>query len=115
MGMTETASRIIARFGQTGTFLRRGEQTGGEPWNPTFGPDTEHPATVAVVDYEQGQRSDSAIQADDLRALVSVEGLDITPTVAERLRVGTREFAVVRVTPLAPDGVTRFYDVQVRR
>ena len=115
MGMTETASRIIKRFGQPGTFNRRGEQTGGEAWNPTYGPDTQHPATVAVVAYEQERRDGSLIQANDLRVLVSVEGLDIVPTLADRLVVGTREFSLANVTPLAPDGVVRFYDLQVRR
>ena len=69
MGMIETASRIIAQFGQAGTFERPGEP-GGDPWAPTPGTPTFHPATVAVVTYDQSYRDGTLIQANDLRVLV---------------------------------------------
>lgn len=114
MGMIETASRIIAKFGQVGTFERKGEVT-GPPFDPTFGPSTFHDATVAVVTYDQSYRDGTLIQANDLRVLVSVKGLDIVPSVSDRLSVGTAEFSIANVMPLAPDGVVRFYGLQVRR
>ncbi len=114
MGMIETASRIIARLGQAGTFERPGAD-GGTPWAPEPGEPTLHPATVAVVTYDQSYRDGTLIQANDLRVLVSVEGLDIAPTTADRLIVGAAEYVIVNVAPLGPDGVPRFYDLQVRR
>ena len=114
MGMIETASRIIARFGQAGTFERPGAD-GGTPWAPEPGEPTLHPATVAVVAYEQDHRDGTLIQANDLRVLVSVEGLDIVPSVSDRLLVGADDFFIAKVEPLGPDGVARFYDLQVRR
>ncbi len=114
MGMTETASRIIKRFGQPGTFERPGPP-GGDPWAPTPGVPTYHDATVAVVTYEQEHRDGTLIQANDLRVLVSVEGLDIVPKLSDRLAIGGIEYSLANVTPLAPDGVVRFYDLQVRR
>lgn len=114
MGMIEMASRIIARFGQTGTFERPGEP-GGTPWAPEPGEPTYHTATVAVVDYEQEHRDGTLIQANDLRVLVSVEGLDIVPTLADRLTIGGAEYSIANVTPLAPDGTARMYELQVRR
>lgn len=114
MGMIETASRIIKRFGQMGTFERAGEP-GGDPWNPTPGTPTFHTATVAVVDYDQEHRDGTLIQSDDVRALVSVEGLTITPKLSDRLSVGGHEYTVMHVTPLAPDGIARMYELQVRR
>lgn len=110
--MTETASRIIARFGQAGTIVRV-ENVGNE-WEPVQ-TETAHPVTVAIVDYSQEVRTGTLIGSDDLRALVSVEGLDIVPTTADRLRIGADEFTIVRVSPHAPDGVARFQDMQVRR
>lgn len=114
MGMTETASRIIKRFGQTGTFERASTPT-GDAWNPTPGTPTTYTATVAVVDYEQQHRDGELIRADDLRVLVSVEGLDTVPTLADRLTIGGDAYCIAKVTPLAPDGTPRFYDLQVRR
>lgn len=114
MGMIETASRIIKRFGQTGTFERAGAP-GGTPWAPEPGEPTYHTATVAVVNYEQEHRDGTLIQANDLRVLVSVEGLGIVPTLADKLTVGGAEYSIANVTPLAPDGTARMYDLQVRR
>jgi len=114
MGMIETASRIIARFGQSGTFERPGVQS-GPPYAPVYGDPTLHPATVAVVTYDQAYRDGTLIQANDLRILVSVEGLDIVPTVSDRLTVGGVQGASINLAPLGPDGVARFYDMQVRR
>ncbi|SDE96438.1 hypothetical protein SAMN05421538_11813 [Paracoccus isoporae] len=114
MGMIETASRIIKRFGQTATFERPGE-SGGTPWDPEPGTPTFHTAIVAVVDYEQEHRDGTLIQANDLRVLVSVVGLDIVPNLADRLTIGGAEYSIANVTPLAPDGTVRMYDLQVRR
>jgi len=112
MGMTETASRIIARFGQAGAFERTSEQL--NPWDPP-GTTTTHPATVAVVTYDQDHRDGTLIRADDLRVLVSVAGLDIEPAVSDKLIVGGETYNIVHVAPLGPDGVPRFHDLQVRK
>lgn len=114
MGMIETASRIIARFGQEGTFERPGP-SGGDPWNPTPGEPTYHDATVGVVTYDNEHRDGTLIQMNDLRVLVSVEDLDIAPNVSDRLHIGSAEYSIVKVSPLGPDGVPRFYDLQVRQ
>jgi len=113
MGMIETASRLIAQWGQAGTFVRPGEADEGV-YPPIPGEPTYHAAKVAVVDYTSEDRDGTNIQANDLRALVSVEGLSITPDNGDSLTVAGKTFSVVRVVPLAPDGVARFYDVQVR-
>lgn len=113
MGMTETASRIIAKFGQAG-FIERPGDGGGTPWEPEPSEPVLHDATIAVVNYDLSNVGGTLIQAGDLRALVSVEGLDIAPSVSDRLIVGDKDFAIVTAIPIAPDGVPRFYDVQVR-
>lgn len=112
MGMIEKASRIIARFGQAGVL--RQTVNGGDPWAPVQ-IETDTPVTVAVVDYAQEVRDGTLIQSGDLRALVSVEGLDVSPTTADSLIVGGVEYVIARIAPLAPDGVVRFFDMQVRR
>ena len=117
MGMIETASRIIKRFGQAGTLIKpaEGPTEPQNPWDePGEGEPTLHPVTVAVVDYEQEHRDGTLIQANDLRALVSVEGLDTAPTLADTLTIAGTHYNIARVMPLAPDGVVRFWELQVR-
>lgn len=113
MGMIETASRIIARYGQAGTFERPGP-SGGDPWNPTPGEPTYHDATVGVLTYDNEHQDGTLIQMNDLRVLVSVEGLNIEPNVSDRLHIGPVAYTIVKVSLLGPDGVPCFYDLQVR-
>lgn len=112
--MTAMASRLIARWGQAAEIEVPGEMTGPE-YAPVQGPPTLHPCTVALTDYETEERDGTLIAADDVRALVSVDGLSIAPTTADKLLIGGDPFTIVRVAPLAPDGVARFYELQVRR
>ena len=129
MGVTEqtaVASRIIKRFGQAGT-LRQIENM-GDPWAPVQ-VETDHPVTVALTQYDNELRGGTLIGASDLKALVSVEGLTVTPTTADKLAIGmtpdqvaAAEAAlepvtwheIARVSPAAPDGVARFHELQVR-
>lgn len=123
---TKVASRIIARFGQAGT-LRQFENIG--PAHAPVQDATDHAVTVALTEYDVELRGGTLIGASDLRALVSVEGLAVTPTTADKLAAGMTpdEVAaaeealepvawheVVRVSPAAPDGVARFWELQVR-
>ena len=113
MGMIDTASQLIAKWGQEGTFVRPGEAD-NSTYPPSPGTPTNHAAMVCVVDYTSEERAGTNIQTNDVRALVSVEGLDIIPNGADSLMVAGKTLSVVRVVPLAPDGVPRFYDIQVR-
>ena len=123
---TAAASRIIKRFGQAGT-LRQIENVGTE-WAPVQVA-TDHAVTVALAEYDAELRGGTLIGTSDLKALVSVEGLTVTPTTADKLAVGMTpdEVAaaeavlepvtwheVARVSPAAPDGVARFHELQVR-
>lgn len=112
--MTAMATRLIGRWGQAAEIERPGEMTGPE-YAPVQGPPTLHPCTVALTDYAQEHRDGTLVRADDLRALVSVDGLTVTPTVADKLVVDGGTFSIVRVAPVGADGVPRYYELQVRR
>ncbi len=111
--MGRTASRIIAKYGQAATFER--STISQDPRDPVS-PPTFHPATVAIATDAQlyGDRR-TLIQSNDLKALVSIEGLDIVPKTSDGLTVGGVEYTVLSVTMLAPDGVTRFFELKVSR
>ena len=110
MGMTDTATRLIKRFGQAATLTKPGEPT-GDPWNPVIGPPTAYTVTVAVTEYTIEERATSLIQESDLRVFMAA---GVEPSTADTLIIGGNEYSVHRVGTLGPDGVVICYDMQVR-
>jgi len=111
MGMIETASRIIARFGQSATLTKPGAVS-GPSYAPVYGPAVDHPVTVAVTEYTVEDRANTSRSDSDLRVFMAA---GVAPTTADKLTIGGVEYSLQRVGTLGPDGVTRFYDLQVRR
>ena len=112
MGMTDTATKLIKRFGQAAV-LRKPGAPGGTPWDPQPGTPSDHAVTVAVTDYTIEQRANTAINQSDLRVFMAVS--DAMPTTADTLVIGGEDYTVVSVSTLGPDGVTICFDMQVRR
>ena len=111
MGMTDTATRLIKRFGQAATLVKPGEQS-GPAYEPTYGPDIEHPVTVAVTEYTTEELDGSLITADDLRVFMTA---GFEPITADKLSIGGTNYAIQRVGILGPDGVVICYELQVRK
>ncbi|MEL7690535.1 hypothetical protein [Citromicrobium bathyomarinum] len=116
MGMTQTASRLIAKHGQAATLLRAGP--GGEdPFGaPIPGEDVEYDCTILTATYaiELKLLAGGFLDVDDQRVFVSVDGLAITPETSDRIEIDGTEYAIGRVSPLAPAGDVLFYELQVR-
>ena len=117
MGLTpETAIRLIARHGQPAEILRVGAQVSDGGGGTTPGATTAYPARVFVASYELEDRQSGAgiVEADDRKVLVSVDDLSITPEPGDVLRIAGAEPRVIRASPVAPDGVVLFWEVQTR-
>ena len=114
MGLSAIASRLIANYGEAGVFERPTE-TEESTYPPTVGGSTFHPATVAVVSYELGDRDGSNIQVNHLRALTSIEGLGIEPSNGDKLAVAGQSYSILNVERITRRGVALFYDIQVVR
>lgn len=117
MGLTpETATRLIKRHGQPAEILREGPPVSDGGGGSTPGPQVPYPARVFVASYELSDLQSGAgiIEADDRKVLVSVEGLTITPEPGDVLRITGAKPRIVRVSPVAPDGVVLFWEVQTR-
>lgn len=114
--MKQTASRLIAKYGQAATLLRRGEETQDPFGEPIFGPDTEHPVTIMSATYAVELQFIAAglMDVGDRRILLSAEGLTVTPTTFDRLRIDGEVFRTIRVSPLSPAGEVLFWELQVR-
>lgn len=108
-----TANRLIDRFGQAGTIVRRGAATGDE-WNPTFAADAPHACRVVETDYTAREIDGTLIQASDKKLLVAVSGLTITPTPDDRITVGGKTYEIVTVKTLQPGGTVILYEIQGR-
>lgn len=116
MGLTQTATRLIAKYGQTAEFIRpsQGEPDGFGGFTP--GPETAYPCTATVATFTVNEEFIAAglMNVGDQRVLVSVDGLTITPETTDKLRIGTTTLGIVRVVPHAPGGTLYFWEVQAR-
>ncbi|MAC81773.1 MAG: hypothetical protein CML66_27370 [Rhodobacteraceae bacterium] len=116
MGMTQTASRLIAKYGQSATLLRPGEGTTDGLGGYTPGPDTGYPCTAFVATFTTNEEFIAAglMDVGDQRVLVSVDGLTIEPKTTDKIRIGAITLGIVRVVPHAPGGILFFWEVQAR-
>lgn len=116
MGMTETATRLIANYGQDAELLRAGEGTYDEYGGYVPGEDMAHPCKALVATFTVNEEFISAglMDVGDLRVLVSVEQLTIEPETTDKLKIGATTLGIVRVVPHAPGGTLFFWEVQAR-
>lgn len=116
MGLKETASRLIAKHGQAIEILRQGPDVpdGYGGFDP--GPITTYAAVAVSAAYaiELQLIAGGLLGVGDQRLLVAVEGLTITPTTEDQVRIDGIEFRTIRVSPLAPAGEVIFWEMQVR-
>lgn len=116
MGLTEKATRLIAKYGQPAEVIREGQ---GEPdgfggFQP--GPETSYPCTAMVATFTVNEEFIAAglMDVGDLRVLVSVDGLTITPETTDKLLIDGDTLGIKSVVPHAPGGTLYFWEVQAR-
>ena len=116
MGLTETATRLIAKHGQDAELLRPGPGTPDGMGGTIPGPDTAYPCTAFVATFTVNEEFIAAglMDVGDQRVLVAVEGLTITPETTDKIKIGTSVLGIVRVVPHAPGGTLYFWEVQAR-
>ncbi len=107
-----TAERLIAKFGQKG-ILRRITSTGPD-YDPVQSSE-DFPCSLVDLDRSQAHIAETLIQRGDRMVYLSTEGLPITPTLADKLLIGSAEHAIVDLQPLSPGGTVVFWQLQVRR
>jgi len=112
MSMTDTATRLIKRFGQSAILRQPGAPT-GDPWNPTPGTPVDNAVIVAVTEYTIEERNVAAIADSDLRVFMAAGS--VAPSTADKLVIGGIEYSISRVGILGPDGVVICFELQVRR
>ena len=103
-----TAARLIKAYGQTGAVTRI--VSSGPAYDPVQTSEP-HPCMLAVLDIDLSKVDETLIEATDKMAYVSVVGLPIEITTADRITIGAKEHAIKIVRPLSPAGVTVYYEL----
>lgn len=106
--MQATAQRLISKRGQQGTVTRI--VSSGPAYDPVQTPEP-HPCTLVVLDIDLSKVDGTLVEATDKMAYVSVVGLPIEITTADRITIGAKEHAIKIVRPLSPAGVTVYYEL----
>jgi hypothetical protein len=109
--MTQTATRLIKRFGQIAVLQKKGVPQ-LDPDDPPPGPPVNHPVTVAVTDYTTEERANSLISDTALRVFMTA---GVAPTNADKLIIGGVTYLIHRVGTLGPDGVVICYELRVQQ
>lgn len=84
----------------------------GPDYDRQPGPDQLIPVKLLGDTLALGLVNGTTIQAGDRREMMAAEGT--TPTPADRLRIGTTNYAIVRAEPFAPGGEALFFDLILR-
>ena len=107
------AAEVAEALGDVGHIatLLRPTFTGPE-YDRQPGPDQLIPVRLLGDTLALGLVNGTAIQAGDRREMMAAEGT--TPTPADRLRIGTTSYAIIRCEPFAPGGVALYYDLILR-
>lgn len=110
-GMSETAKRLIARFGKSGTIRRT--TSSGDPFNPTQ-TTTDYACILVVLEFANKDIDGTLIRQTDRMVYVSTAGLTITPAVTDKIIINTAPLSIINVKPLQPGDTVLMYELQCR-
>jgi hypothetical protein len=106
---------VISALGTTASIIRPGTPD-TSTYPPTVGTPTTHGCTVVIDSYSaMDMASNAGIQVGDVKLLVSVPSLDITPGSGDSVKVSGDTYSVINVTTVQPGGVAVLYQIQGRK
>jgi hypothetical protein len=83
------------------------------PWDTPAGAPSMIPVAVMVERFAQALVDGTLIRAEDRKVMMEATGT--TPTTADRLKIGTDEYAILSVMPEAPGGVALYFSLHCRK
>lgn len=98
----------IAEVGMTAAIRR--QTLGGPSYDPSI-TITDHACELVVLDIDLSKIDGTLIELADKMAYVSTAGLTIEPTTADKIVIAGKEHAIKNVKPLAPAGVTVYWEI----
>ncbi|MFC3704480.1 hypothetical protein ACFOOL_06905 [Devosia honganensis] len=123
--MQGVASELLTEFGQTGAIRRTVIVPPANNWDEAEEVITDYPVTLAILPMDERRIDGTLILSGDRQALMSRQGLSITPVVGDVLifngafsgnsYTGGEAWTIKKLDTLAPAGVTVMFDAVVRR
>lgn len=120
----QDAEELLAEFGHTGAIPRTVIAPPPNNWTPGEETTTYHPITVFVWPVDESRVDGTTILAGDWQALISTDGLTITPEIADIVMaegafvedeyVG-QSWVIAHIKPYGQGGVRVMYECVVRR
>lgn len=106
-----TATRLIAKYGKDAAVVR--STASGPPHDPVI-TESAHACKLADIGYSLTNRNETLILVGDKVGILSAD-IDITPALADKLRIDGEDYPLVDLQPLNPGGVTLIYEYVARR
>ncbi|WP_112874937.1 hypothetical protein [Paracoccus endophyticus] len=112
----QQAASVIRRHGTVGYLLRAVEVAGEFPWEPGSTQMTAYPCRILIGSFRGLELANTLIQVNDVRVLISAEGLQITPETSDVLQLSNmdRTFQILATREAMPAGVPLYYEVHAR-
>ena len=82
------------------------------PWDTPAASPTTYELAGMVQDYPRAMIDGTLIRAEDRRVMLTATS--VVPTVADRLTIGGKAYAIVSIKEVAPAGVPLYYEAQAR-
>jgi hypothetical protein len=114
--LSETADRLVAKFGQDIEIMRASTS---EP-NPVTGVGEDrtggpYDAIAVLLPYPDRVIDGTRIQAGDRNLIMSVGDADYAPILSDRPIVNEQEWTIVKIDTISPAGTDVLYKLQVRQ
>lgn len=117
-GAVSLALRLITRFGETSTILRRSDTVPDEdePWNRTA-TETEYEVSAVWLDALTALRPGTVVPQGAQVVYVPASGLTVVPDAAidQIMRADGSRWRIEEVKPLNPAGQPVMYELVVRQ
>lgn len=112
--MTETADRLVQRFGFTATLKTPGATT-GPAYAPTAIAETTQSVKIAWTSFTARDVALSQVEATDRKAYLSVEGMNGPLSLRAKIDVGeANDLSIVRADPLGGSQQVVAYEIWLR-
>lgn len=109
--LTQSASRMIEKFGTLYTFTRVTKGTYAPATGTTADTSSTYQKSACLFDYSDSDRADGTILEGDRRMLAESGAYEVGDTVA----VGSDTYRIISIGEIAPSGNVVAANLQVRK
>ena len=109
----KTAGGLIDKFG-TPVSIRRTAQNTTTPWDPVNGSYVDYQGSAVIMEFTEKFIDGEIVKQGDKKVLLSAQGLDVTPGMADRFICDSKSYSIRNVEPLAPAGTVVLYELHIR-